>query len=193
LLRLGPEIQAAAVVDWSPDGRYLSFDQFTREPERWGAWVWPVDGSEKPFQPASVDANQYDGNFSPDGRWYAYFSYETGRSEVFVVPFPPTGGKFQISQTGGSVVSWAAGDKLFFLTMGDRLMEANLAASGQSLQAQSIEPLFQMDLAWGGGAGGPQYDVSREGSRFIVATSIDPNASQSITLLLNWEAELESK
>jgi Tol biopolymer transport system component len=190
LLKLGPEAASASVVDWSPDGRYLSFDKRTANPLRWSNWVLPLDGSEKPFQPAPVNEHQYDGNFSLDGHWLAYFSYETGRPEVFVVPFPPNGGKYQISQSGGWIVRWAAGDKLFFATMGNRLMEADLATSGKSLQVQSLQPLFQLDLPT---TSAPLFDVTRDGSRFIVATSANPSASQSITLLLNWEGELENK
>ncbi|HEV2423933.1 MAG TPA: hypothetical protein VGZ29_03800, partial [Terriglobia bacterium] len=190
LLKFAPEVASASAVDWSPDGRYLSFDQRTARPLRWSTWVLPLGGGEKPFQPAPVNENQYDGNFSLDGHWFAYFSYETGRPEVFVVPFPPSGGKFQVSQTGGWIVRWAAGDKLFFTTMGNRLMEADLATSGRSLQVQSIQPLFQLDLPT---TSAPLYDVMPDASRFIVATSAEPGASQSITLLLNWQAELKDK
>ena len=190
LLKLDSEVLSAAVVDWSPDGRYLSFDKQVGKQRRWSTWVLPLEGGEKPFQPAPVNDDQYDGNFSPDGHWLAYFSYETGRPEVFVVPFPVSGGKFQISQNGGWIVRWAAGNKLFFTTMGNRLMEARLATSGKSVQVQSIEPLFPLDLPT---TSGPLYDVTSDGSRFIVAASADPTASQSITLFLNWEAELKSK
>ena len=190
LLKLGPEVLSAMVVDWSPDGRYLSFDEETGNEQRYSDWVLPLHGGQKPFQPAPVNANQYDGNFSPDGHWLAYFSYETGRPEAFVVPFPVSGGKFQISQVGGWLVRWATNNKLYFLSMGNRLMEANLETSGKSLQVKSIEPLFRLDLPT---TLAPLFDVTPDGSRFIVAASADPNASQSITLLLNWEAEMKNK
>jgi eukaryotic-like serine/threonine-protein kinase len=188
LLKLAPDVVNAAVVDWSPDGKYLSFDrQGGSSNLHWSSWVLPLDGSKKPFQPAPVDAGQYDGMFSPDGRWYAYFSYETGRPEVFVVPFPGPGGKYQISQSGGWDVRWAGNDRLFYLTMGNRLMEADLKASGKSLQVESIKPLFKLDLPV---ASAPMYDVSSDGRRFIATVSADPAASRSITLLLNWPARL---
>jgi Tol biopolymer transport system component len=188
LLKLGPEAISVAVVDWSLNGKYLSFDEQERKNRRWGSWVLPLTGIPKPFQPAPVDADQYDGNFSPDGHWYAYFSYETGRPEVFVVPFPPTGGKYQISQSGGWMERWAAGDRLFFLTMGNRLMEADLNANGNSLQVKSITPLFQLHLPV---TNAPLFDVTPDGQRFIVATAADPAAADSISLLLNWAALLK--
>jgi Tol biopolymer transport system component len=189
LLKLPPDILSAAAVDWSPDGKYLSFDRQGGSGNlHWSSWVLPLDGSKKAFQPAPVDARQYDGMFSPDGRWYAYFSYETGRPEVFVVPFPGPGGKYQISQTGGWDVRWAGNDRLFYLTMGNRLMEADLKTSGKSLQVESIKPLFELDIPV---ASAPMFDVTPDGRRFIATVSADPAASRSITLLLNWPKMLK--
>ncbi len=188
LLKLPPDILSAAVVDWSPDGKYLSFDSRRRGNLHWSSWVLPLDGSKKPFQPAPVKAKQYDGMFSPNGSWYAYFSYETGRPEVFVVPFPGPGGKYQISQAGGWDVRWAGNDRLFYLTMGNRLMEADLKTSGKSLQVESIKPLFKLDLPV---QSAPMFDVTPDGRRFIATVSTDPEASRSITLLLDWPEMLK--
>jgi Tol biopolymer transport system component len=71
-----------AVVDWSPDGHYLSFDAFNTTEGHEENWILPLTGDKKPFQVVHTDAGAYDGNFSPDGRWFAYFSYESGRPEV---------------------------------------------------------------------------------------------------------------
>ena len=134
----------------------------------------------------STDASQYDGNFSPDGRWFAYFSYESGRSEVYVVPFPGPGGKYQISHTGGWLVRWAKGGKLFYSTMGNRLMEADLELGANALQVKSIHPLFEMkppNLSM------PLFDVIPDGQKFVVVTSDRPE-SNSITLVTNWTALL---
>ncbi len=188
LMNFGPDTLSAELVDWSPDGRYLSCDIDSAKTGRQNDWILALDGSKRLFEPAPVDAAQFDGNFSPGGHWLAYFSYETGRPEVFVVPFPATGAKYQISQTGGWALRWAAGNKLSYLTMGNRLMEADLAMSGDSLTVKSIEPLFQLSLPT---TNAPLFDVSRDGSRFIVATSADPAASDSITLLLNWPERLK--
>ena len=163
LSALGPGVVAASVIDWSPDGAYLSVDERDSTNERWSNWALPLRGGGKPFRPAPVEADQYDGNFSPDGRWLAYFSYETGRPEVFVVPFPATGAKYQISQAGGWAVRWGSGGRLFFLTMGNRLMEADLKTAGGSLQVKSIEPLFRLNLPR---TNAPLFDVTPDGTRF---------------------------
>jgi Tol biopolymer transport system component len=148
LLTLGPEISAAMVVDWSPDGRYLSYDAYNLNEGRRALWILPLFGDRKSFQCApSVAGNQFDGNFSPDGHWLAYFSDETGQPEVYIVPFPGPGGKYQISQKGGWLVRWDKKGDLFFLTTGNQVIKAELNLGPQSLQVKSLRPLFQMNLA----------------------------------------------
>src|ERR1700722_1281617 len=187
LLTLGPEISAASVVDWSPDGRYLSYDAYNLKEGRRAHWILPLFGDRKPFQCAPVVAgNQYDGNFSPDGHWLAYFSDESGQPEVYVVPFPGPGGKYQISQSGGWLVRWDKKGDLFFLTTGNKLTKAELNLGTQSLQVKSLRPLFQMNLA---DTAAPLFDVTPDGQRFLAVTPARAESS-SISLLLNWPAIL---
>jgi Tol biopolymer transport system component len=187
LVTLGPEITGASVVDWSPDARYLSFDTYDINLGRMAHWILPLFGARKPFQCAPVvGGNQYDGNFSPDGHWLAYFSDETGQPEVYVVPFPGPGGKYQISQSGGWLVRWDKKGDLFFLTTGNQLTKAELNLSAQSLQVKSLRPLFQMNLA---DTPAPLFDVSADGQRFLAVTPARAESS-SISLLLNWPALL---
>lgn len=190
LITLAVGAAIAYVADWSPDGRYISFAESASRASRGRVWLLPLSGGGKPFQPAAVNASQFEGVFSPDGRWLAYFSDETGRPEVFAVPFPGPGGKFQISQNGGWLERWDKKGHLYFLTMGNRLMEADLATTGQSLQVKALHPLFQVSLPR---FEAPFFDVTADGSRFIVVTSTDPNAAQSIGLLLDWQSKLKGK
>jgi serine/threonine protein kinase len=187
LLTLGPETSEATVVDWSPDGRYLSYDAYNLNQGRSAHWILPLFGDRKPFQCApAIAGNQYDGNFSPDGHWLAYFSDETGQPEVYVVPFPGPGGKYQISQNGGWLVRWDKKGDLFFLTTGNQLTKAELNLGAQSLQVKSLRPLFQMNVA---DVPAPLFDVSADGQRFIAVTPARAESS-SISLLLNWRAML---
>jgi serine/threonine protein kinase len=190
LITPGSGISEPIVVDWSPDGRYLSLNYKVIKASRTEVAVLPLAGDRKPFQVAPVNADQYAGNFSPDGRWLAYFSYESGRPEVYVVPFPGPGGKFQISQNGGWDIQWDKKGQLYFLSVGNRLMQADLAASGGSVQVKALHPLFQLSLPT---FADPFFDVSADGSRFLVVTSADPNASRSIGLLLDWQSKLKGK
>jgi Tol biopolymer transport system component/tRNA A-37 threonylcarbamoyl transferase component Bud32 len=183
LIVLDSAVRRAAVTDWSPDGRYLSYDALGAS-SRFESWILPMFGDRKPFQAAPTRGAQFDGNFSPDGRWFAYFSDESGRFEVFVVPFPGPGGKFQISDGGGWAVRWANTDHLLFLTAGNQLMEAGLTLSASSLHVRSIRPLFQIPLldTWS-----PPFDVTAHGRRILAVTPADPEAN-SIGLLMNWPA-----
>jgi len=184
LFTLGADAAHANVVDWSPDGRYLSYDIFNLKSARFENWILPLFGERKPFQVAPVAAYQFDGNFSPDGHWLAYFSNETGRPEVYVVPFPGPGGKYQISHAGGWLVRWSKRNQLFFLTTGNQLMEADLSLTPQSLQVKAIRPLFQVNLV---DTAAPLFDVSADGRRVLAVTPARAEAS-SIGLLLNWSA-----
>jgi serine/threonine protein kinase/Tol biopolymer transport system component len=184
----GSGITSPVVVDWSPDGRYISLNEHVTKASLTELSILPLFGARKPFQPAPVSAFQFDGRFSPNGHWLAYFSYETGRPEVYVVPFPGPGGKFQISQNGGWNVHWDKKGHLYFETMGNRLMEADLGFSGGAVQVKALHPLFQLNLP---SFADPFYDVSPDGSRFLVVTSTDPHASRFIGLLLDWKAKLE--
>jgi hypothetical protein len=187
LLTLGPETSEATVVDWSPAGRYLSYDAYNLKEGRRVHWILPLFGDRKPFQCApAVAGNQYDGNFSPDGHWLAYISDETGQPEVYVVPFPGPGGKYQISQNGEWLVRWDKKGELFFLTTGNQLTKAELNLGTQSLQVKSLRPLFQMNLA---DRPGPLFDVSADGQRFLAVTPARAESS-SVSLLLNWPALL---
>jgi Tol biopolymer transport system component len=184
-----PEGQTGiVVVDWSPDGRYLSINGKLANPPRTEVSVIAVSGDRKATRVATGGADEYDGKFSPDGHWLAYFSYESGRPEIYVIPFPGPGGKFQISQNGGYDVQWDDKGRLYFLTMGDRLMEADLTMSGASLQVNALHPLFQTTLP---SFAAPFFDVSADGNRFLVISSAAPHASGSIGVLLNWQATLE--
>lgn len=186
LLTLGPEISFSPAVDWSPDGRYLSYDAFNINQGRMANWILPLFGDKKPFQSAPVSGSQYDGLFSPDGHWLAYFSSETGQPEVYVVPFPGPGGKYQISHGGGWQACWDKKGDLYFLSTGNQLMKAELNLSGQSLQVKSLRPLFQMNLL---DVSAPLFDVTADGQRFVAVAPARAESS-SISVLLNWPALL---
>jgi serine/threonine protein kinase len=178
---------AGAPVDWSQDGKYLSLDLETNDGV-YSNWILPLTGDRKPFRPpatSQMTVTEYDGRFSSDGRRLAYFSYETGRPEVYVVPFA-TGAKTQVSTTGGWNTIFGRDNELFFVTMGNRLMAAHTVIQ-PSFQVTSVEPLFQLDLP---NFVGISYDVSPDAKRFVVQTT-DRTKSTSITLLTNWPAELQ--
>jgi len=108
--QLWGEPDAPAIGDWlrfSPDGKFLLF--FTGNalsPTGNDLWILPLSGDAKPKPFVQTEFNETYGSFSPDGRWVAYTSAESGRNEIYVVPFPGPGGKWQISQSGGQYPRW---------------------------------------------------------------------------------------
>jgi len=176
-------------IDWSPDGKYLSMHMSTKE-EAFSNWSLPLAGG-KAFRPAAtagLKASEYEGRFSFDSRWLTYFSYETGRPEVYVVPFPGEGSKSQISTTGGWLARFSR-NELFYVTMGNRLMVAQIHTA-PTFGVDSIRPLFQLDFPNPPDRTSPLYDVSADGQRFAVLTA-DRTKSSSISLLTNWPAQLK--
>lgn len=167
-----------------PDGRYISYRLFRNEDASPEIWILPLFGERKPFRVAAAAANTFGGWFSPDAHWLSYMSYETGRSEVYVIPFPGQGGKYQISHAGGWSGIWSKRNQLFFLSTGNQVMEADLSLSAQSLQVKAIRPLFQVNLL---DIDDPLFTVSADGQRFLAVTPARAE-SGSISLLLNWPA-----
>ena len=174
-------------LDWSPDGKYLSLDLQNKD-LFYSAWVLPLTGDRKPFRPqamAAITVNHYDGLFSPDGHWISYFSYESGRPEVYVVPFLANGTKYQASTTGGWVSRFSARE-FFYVTSGNRLMVGRTVTQ-PGFRIEDVHPLFQLAPP---NFDGPHLDVTKDGQRFVVLT-VDRTKNSSITLMTNWMAGLK--
>ena len=138
--------------------------------------------------------DQPGGEFSPDSKWLAYESNESGRREVYVQPFPEAGGKWQLSSAGGAQPRWRRdGKELYYLAPVARLMSVSVAVSrdGKTLDLGVPAPLFRTRLASGAGvtAGRPEYAVAPDG-RFLMNTVVEDTAPSPITIVLNWEAAL---
>jgi eukaryotic-like serine/threonine-protein kinase len=179
--------QNKAPVDWSPDGRFLLY----RSPgpaTGFDLWALPMSGDRKPFVVVQTNFEERDAQFSPDGKWIAYQSNESGRTEVLVQAFPGPGGKLQVSTDGGAQVRWRAdGRELFYISLDGRLMAVPIhpAVDRQSLEAGAPVPLFPTRA--GGSAPGmnkQDYVVSRDGQRFLV--DVPEDVASPIAVILNW-------
>ena len=108
-------------------------------------WALPLDGGQKPFKVVQTDFNAGLGQFSPDGKWIAYASTESGRWEIYVQPFPGPGPKSLVSTGGGVMPRWRRdGKELFYIALDDRLtaVPIRLASDGQAVEAGKPVPLF---------------------------------------------------
>jgi Tol biopolymer transport system component len=184
----------AAVTQWSPDGRFLiysdpanSFDVIALSNPRGG-------GERKAIPVASSETySEMHGQVSPDSRWIAYDSNESGRFEVYVRPFPPgdgRGAKSVVSSNGGLQPRWRAeGRELFYVSIDGRMMAVDVKTAPR-FDAGTPRALFStpaMNLR------GQlfQYDVTRDGKRFFIIGPSSSSASRPTTIVLNWQVGLK--
>ena len=119
-------------------------------------------------------------------------SDESGTDEVYVQPFPPTGGKWQVSMGGGDEPAWGRdGRELFYLSLKGMLMSAEIATTSAMFVVKRRQSLFAVGLHSIGGGG--RYDVTRDGQRFLVAVSNDKEPLQPISVVFNWPEELKRR
>ena len=151
-------------------------------------WILPLD-TRIPKLFLATTANEMWGQFSPDGRWIAYQSNETGRFEIYVRPFPGPGGAIPISTAGGIYARWSHdGSELYYLAPDATLMAVPIRRASTTLSAETPVALFKTRRV-GGGVNvigyGHQYDVAPDG-RFLI--NIEPESNlRLITLVLNWK------
>ena len=154
-----------------------------------------VHKSKAARPPENLDEASFEereGRFSPDGKWIAYQSNESGRFEIYVQPFPGPGGKFQISTKGGAQPRWNKnGKEIFYLSLDSKIMAAPVKSSseGQSVEIGTPAALFAVRVpnVLPFGASRQQYAVSSDGQRFLVNVSADEGAASPITLIYNWK------
>ena len=176
-------------TSWSLDGRYIAFNSTNiKGNTRNDVWILEMSGERKAFPFLQTQADEVDAQFSPDGRWIAYVSNESGMNQVYVAPFPAAGGKWQISRNGGTEPRWR-GDvqELFFLSPESKLMAATIRVNGASLEVGNAQTLFDVHPA---NPPGYHYDVTNDGKRFLVDTTRE-GASTPLALVVNWTAELK--
>ena len=144
----------------------------------------PLEGERKPIALVQTAFSETDGRLSPDGRWLAYTSDESGRSEVYVRPFLRPGGSHFISTTGGQQPIWRLkdGEELFYLSPERRVMSVSVDSDESTFQASVPRALFDETV------GGDSYVVSRDGQRFLINTPL-PEASAPIQIVVNWRPE----
>ena len=174
--------------DWSTDGKYLLYSRgpfFSNGAE---VWALPLDGDRKPFPIVQHGAKSFAGagRLSPDGRWLAYSSNESGQPEVYVKPFRGGQGKWQVSQNGGDRPTWGKdGKSLYYANPSYTIFAVPVQPQKDTLQFGTAEPLVSNTSS--------QiffYDVAPDGKK-ILLNVISQQVNQSITVATNWAAELK--
>jgi len=188
---------------WGPDGKILAFRQDNVASGSWDIMTLSIEGDEKsgwkPGEPkpfVNTASTEVEPAFSPDGRWLAYGSNESGTFELFVRPFPGPGGKWQVSTGGGNYPRWSRnGKELFYRTADSKIMVTTYAASGDSFRAdkpQLWSPGQFADL----GNYFYTFDLHPDGKRFAVlkAPGTEQNAAvNKVGFIFNFFDELRAK
>ncbi len=178
-------VQEQLCWDWSNDGKYLLVG---KEAELW--YLSLSDRQAKPFLQAKWILR--DAQFSPDGRWVAYSSNETGNWEVYVSPFPTANSKWQVSRAGGGDPRWRRDGKELFYLSAEGKMTAVTVKTGSGFEAGPPVALFQtharqpisyQDVFF--------YDVTGDGQRFLINTRVDEPNAAPLSIILNWASEME--
>ncbi len=178
--------------DWSLDGRFILYELDGGPKTKYDLWVLPLAGERKPFPFLQTEFTETHAQFSPDGRWVAYASDESGRAEVYVQSFPASGGKWQVSTSGGDQPHWRRdGKELFYLAPDKRLMAGPVAA-GASFEAGAPVALFPTRVPRADLTGDRNhFAVTPDGQRFLVNNLLEEGNTQPITLVLNWASALK--
>ena len=180
---------AAIAMDYSRDGRYVLYrtGPQTREAQ-WDIWAVPTTGDRTPLPVVQSPFDDRTAQFSPDTRWIAYESNESGQFEIYVRPFPGPGASMRVSASGGSQPRWRRdGGEIFYLTPDSRLMAVpvRLPQSGTAIAVDSPVPLFFMPVTSTVQGGLTfEYDVSADGRTFLVNARVEQTTAP-ISLILN--------
>jgi eukaryotic-like serine/threonine-protein kinase len=175
-------------LDWSRDGKLLVY-QMQSSARGWDLLLLPPEGDRRPVPYLQTPANETVGQFSPDGRWMAYASDESGTRQIYVQAIPANGDKRQISTAGGDQPRWRRdGHELFYIANNQTLMAAPVKTVG-TFETDTPRPLFPIDPVNLVGSSFA-YQPALDGQRFLVTTPVS-RTTPPITVVLNWQAGLK--
>ncbi len=174
-------------MDWSSDGRFVLYSSLENPKTLRDAWVLPMEEGAEPWPLLESTFVESDPRFSPDVRWVSYHSNESGRNEVYVVPFPGPGRKSQISTAGGSRAHWKAdGTEIVYLDFRRNLISVAVDGSTSTFRVGRATELFDIRPAspfWA-------FDAASDMQRFLVNTSTQEGSAEPLVVVQNWTAEI---
>jgi dipeptidyl aminopeptidase/acylaminoacyl peptidase len=178
-------------TDWSRDGHWI-LTAAASPSNRWDIWMMSAEPGAKPALWLRTPFVERDARFSPDGRWVAYTSNESGHPEVYARPASGSNGKWQVSNAGGSSPHWRRDGKELFYQTPERSIVAVPIRAGEALEIGTPVTLFEARL-FVAGYSGPRWDVTADGQRFLVNTTPGDAGSARLTVVRNWAAEAKKR
>ncbi len=184
-------LESGAVLtpqDWAGDGRHVLFQVSSRQTGQ-DQWVLDLGGESEPRPLLATRYTEWGGTYSPDGRWLAFVSDESGRSEVYVAPVEDPGARLAVSTTGGIGPRWSGdGGELFYVGPGPSLMAAEVRTGAEPIVIGDARMLFEID----GSVYSSSWDVSPDGSEFLVNRVIEDLGRAPIQVMMGWDRQLPS-
>ena len=168
---------------WSPDGMFIAY---VSTGGRGDIWILPLSGSRTPVPFAQTDFDERDPMFSPNGRWLAYQSDESGHNEVYVRPFPGGEGRWMISTGGGATPKWRGDGRELFYQLNREIWAVAISPVATGLEVGT--PQRVLDI----GAGSSGWDVARDGQRILVGRGVEDRAPGALTVTINWAEALRN-
>ena len=176
---------------FSQDGKNLVYTRLDFKTNRTHLWVLPLFGNQTPVQYMDSAFNEFGIQVSPNGRWVAYASDESGRFEVYVQSFPVRGNKVQISTAGGAQPRWRGDNKeIFYISPDKKIMSVDIKENAELVPGVP-KALFQTEIVPAIEARN-QYVVTSDGKLFLVNTLLKSVAAAPIVVLTNWKAGASS-
>jgi Tol biopolymer transport system component len=194
------------VTDWSRDGRFIVFEKDRSVGGGYDIWVLPLSGDRQPFRYVGGRFNNRAGAVSPDGRWMAHMTNESGDYQVMVQPFPDASqGKWQVSPSGGTAPRWAReGRELYYMDMTGAILKVDVTTEpafrvGQPVTVSPVaadSPRLGATVPATDDSVVYQWDVTRDGQRILrtapqSVTAAAVASPSPITVVLNWMSLLE--
>jgi Tol biopolymer transport system component len=175
-------------LDVSPDGAFLLYE--TLVPKRgFDLWVLPLKGDRKPFAVVETEFAEGLAQFSPDGKWLAYQSNQTGQNEIYLRPFPGPGADVRVTTEGGAQVRWnPSGKELFYIGADDRLMAVPVRLSSNAgPEFGTAVALFATRIGSTAiNVYRQQYVVAPDGQSFVLNSNLSDANASPIAVILNW-------
>ena len=169
---------------WSPDGKVLVYSMFNPK-TRGDLWMLPMTGDRKPVPLLTEAHTEWQAQISPNGRWIAYASNESGRLDVYVRSFPVPDSKWHVSPEGGGDPRWSKnGSRLFFVSNDRRLMAVDVKSGGSSFAYGSPVALFDTGLPPEWYEARNLYDVARDGT-FVFMAPVEDDRAMPLTMVVN--------
>src|SRR5262245_61013829 len=177
-------------LDWSADGRTIAIAH--QGASGWDIWLLGTDPGQAPNKFLQSPFHERFARISPDGRWLAYSSNESGRSEVYVVPLAGGAGKWQVSTAGGDDPFWRKDGRELLYLAPDRTINAVAIGPGAGFEPGTPRPLFRVDLVEAVFAG-TRWCPTADAQRFLLQVPAGGSATTSLNVVSGWPSELAKK